>query len=255
MSQDPGLFETIHTLRAMRRLKTDPVPDATIRKVLEAAVCAPSGQNTQHWAFLVVTDAEGKRFFGERYDYWMRNRFNDALKKADYSTPMGRILKAAMHLSEHMHEAPALIFCCGKRDWPFAVPADQRVGLAPPSYGSVYPAVQNILLACRGLGLGASLTTMHQMFEPEIHEFFGIPQDYGVVAVIPVGFPQGRFGSVTREPAETKTHFRPLGAEAQRPRGAAIASLSSARSRAVEVDFYFVEWAISEQTAKLPQET
>ncbi len=211
MSNEPGLFETMHTMRTMRRLKPDPVPDEMIRKVLAAAVCAPSGQNTQRWAFLVVTDAEGKQFFGERYDYWLKARFGDALNATDTATPMGRTIKAAVHLSEHMHEAPALIFCCGKRDWPFKVAEKDRVGLAPPSYGSIYPAVQNLLLACRGLGLGASLTTMHQMFEEEMHEFFGIPLDYGVVAVIPIGFPTGKFGPISREPAERKTHFNRWG--------------------------------------------
>ena len=112
-----------------------------------------------------------------------------------------------MHLAEHMHEAPVLIFCCGQRDWPFSVPPEERVGKAPPSYGTIYPAVQNILLACRGLGLGASLTTMHQMFEDEMHDYYGIPEDYGVVAVIPVGFPSGRFGPVSRDPVESKTHY------------------------------------------------
>ncbi|MGH8598288.1 MAG: nitroreductase family protein [Gammaproteobacteria bacterium] len=211
MNHDSGLFATIHTLRAMRRLKPDPVPDELILKVLQAGICAPSGQNTQRWSFLVVTDAEGKRFFGERYDYWMRNRFGATLDAVDYNTSMGRTLKAAMHLSAHMHEAPVLLFCCGKRDWPFAVPQAARVGLAPPSYGSIYPCGQNILLACRGLGLGASLTTMHQMFEPEMHAYFGIPDTYGVVAVIPIGFPAGKFGPVTREPVEHKTHFNRWG--------------------------------------------
>ena len=211
MTPDPGLFETIHTLRAMRRLKPDPVPDAVIQKILAAGTCAPSGQNLQRWAFLVVTDPAGKRFFGERYDYWMRDRFSSLLSHVIDPTPDGRLMKAAMHLSEHLHEAPVLLFCCGKRDWPFVVPAESRVGLAPPSYGSIYPCVQNILLACRGLGLGASLTTMHQMFEPEMHEFFGIPLTHGVVAVIPIGYPQGNFGPVRRAPAETKTHFNRWG--------------------------------------------
>jgi nitroreductase len=67
--------------------------------------------------------------------------------------------------------------------------------------------VQNILLAARGLGLGASLTTMHQVFEHELHAHFGIPTDYGVVAVIPIGWPRGRFGPVTREPLATRTHY------------------------------------------------
>ena len=204
---DTDIFHVMHTMRAMRRLKPDPVPDALIRQVLDAAVCAPSGQNLQRWAFLVVDDPAGKRFFGERYDYWMRNRFADVLEKVDYTTREGRLVKAAMHLSEHMHEVPLLLFCCGVRDWPFAVPAAQRTGLAPPSYGSIYPAVQNVLLACRALGLGASLTTMHQMFEPEMHAFFGIPDTHGVVAVIPIGFPVGSFGPVARAPAATKTHY------------------------------------------------
>ena len=198
-------------MKLHRRLKPDPVPDEMIKKILDAGTCAPSGQNLQRWAFLVVTDTEGKRFFGERYDYWMRNRFGSRLNQMNDPTSMGRSIKAAMHLSAHMHEAPVLLFCCGTRDWPFVVPAEARVGLAPPSYGSIYPCVQNILLACRGLGLGASLTTMHQMFEPEMHEFFGIPETHGVVAVIPIGFPQGNFGSITREPAETKTHFNRWG--------------------------------------------
>ena len=85
------------------------------------------------------------------------------------------------------------------------------MGLAPPSYGSIYPAVQNILLACRGLGLGASLTTTHQMFEQEMHEFFGIPLEYGVVAAIPIGFPMGKFGPVTRAPVAEKTHYERWG--------------------------------------------
>ncbi len=211
MTDDPGIFEIMHSMRAMRRLKPDPVPDELLAKVLQAGVCAPSGQNHQSWSFLVVTDPAGKQFFGERYDHWMRNRFASRLGNIDDDTPAGRMAKAAMHLSEHMHEVPVLLFCCGKRDWPFSVPPERRVGLAPPSHGSIYPCVQNILLACRALGLGASLTTMHQMFEPEMHSYFGIPETYGVVAVIPIGYPAGKFGPVTRDPAPNRTHFNHWG--------------------------------------------
>jgi nitroreductase len=207
MSAEQDIFEIMHSLRAMRRLKPDPVPDVMIAKILDAGVCAPSGMNMQRWAFLVVDDEAGKRFFGERYEYWMRSRFAGMLLDIDYTTKEGRVAKAAMHLAEHMHEVPVLLFCCGVRDWPFSVPAEERVGLAPPSYGSIYPCVQNILLACRALGLGASLTTMHQMFEAEMHDYFGIPDTHGVVAVVPIGFPLGRFGSVARQPAATKTHY------------------------------------------------
>jgi len=96
---------------------------------------------------------------------------------------------------------------CGKRDWPFKVPAAERVGLAPPNFGAVYPCVQNILLACRAVGLGTALTTMQQVFEEELHAYFAIPQDYGVVVTMPIGWPMGQFGTVTRVPAEEVTFF------------------------------------------------
>ena len=211
MSEANDVFEIMHSMRSMRRLKTDPVPDEMIRKVVDAGIRAPSGQNKQAWAFLVVTAADGKKFFGERYHYWMLERFGEFLQEVDWDSKYGRQVKAAMDLSENMHAAPVLLMVCGKRDWPFVVPPEERVGAAPPSYGSVYPCVQNILLACRALGLGASLTTMHQMFQPELHERFGIPEDYGVVATIPIGFPQGNFGPVRREPVESKMHFERWG--------------------------------------------
>lgn len=207
MTDDPGLFECMFNMRAMRRLKTDPVPDEIIDKVLEAATMAPSGQNTQRWAFLVVTDTEGKAWFGERYRDWMYRLMGDHMPEADDSGKNARQMRAAIHLADHMHEVPAIIMAFGKRDWPFNVPAEKRVGLAPPSYGSIYPAVQNLLLACRGLGLGASLTTLHQMFQDELYDHFGIPEDYGIVATIPVGYPEGNFGPVTRRPVSEKAHY------------------------------------------------
>ena len=206
MVEEADIFEIMHTMRAMRRLKPTPVPKGMIDKILDAGIRAPSGQNTQPWAFLVIEDDEGKRFFGDRYHYWLAERFGDVLKITD-NTKVGRNIAAARHLAEKMHEVPVIIMVMGLRDWPFKVPKEQRVGLAPPSYGSVYPCVQNMLIACRALGLGASLTTMHQMFEPEIHDYYQIPENYGVVSVIPVGFPSGKFGPVSREPISAKTHY------------------------------------------------
>lgn len=201
------LFEAMHTMRAIRRLKPDPVPWELLRKVLEAGTKAPSGQNTQPWAFVVVQDPEGKKFIQERYHHAMTSRFGAMMPALDDRSSQARIFRAAIHLSEHMHETPVLLLVCGLRDWPAAIPPDKRVGKAPPSYGSVYPCVQNILLACRGLGLGATLTTAHMFFEEELHERFGIPEKYDVVVLIPIGFPQGKFGPVSRRPVEEVTHF------------------------------------------------
>ncbi len=208
MAEELGVFETMHSMRAMRRLKTDPVPIEMIRKILDAGIRAPSGQNLQAWAFVVLQEAANKKFFQERYYQAMLDRFGEALRpKNDDTSSWARIIRSALYLAEHMHEAPVLLLVCGKRDWPFAVPEEKREGKAPPSYGSIYPCVQNILLACRALGLGASLTTMHQMFEDELQQRLGIPSEFGVVATIPIGFPTGKFGPVRRRPVTEVTHF------------------------------------------------
>jgi len=113
---------------------------------------------------------------------------------------------------DHMQDFPVLLLVCGERDWPFKVAKEDRVGLAPPNFGAVYPCVQNILLACRAVGLGAALTTMHQVFEDELHARFEIPTEFGVVVTIPIGYPMGKFGPVRRKPAEAVTYFDKWGA-------------------------------------------
>ena len=175
---------------------------------------APSGQNTQPWRFVLVGDAERKAWFAERYAGAMETRFGlprDPAKRPDPEPR--RWLRAIYHQMDHLHEAPYLLLVCGERDWPFKVAEEDRVGLAPPNFGAVYPCVQNILLACRALGLGAALTTMHQVFEDELHAYFGIPESFGVVVTIPIGWAAGRFGPVTRIPAEQKTFIDRWGQE------------------------------------------
>jgi nitroreductase len=204
---DGNLFEIIDTTRSMRRLKPDPVPDALIERIIAAGTKAPNGQNTQPWAFVVVRDAQAKRSVQQRYQAVMERAMGDDRPDPEDRSRGARTMRAAWHLAEHLHEAPVLLLVYGKRDWPFAVAAEDRKGLAPPSYGSTFPAVQNILLACRALGLGATLTTLHQVFEAELCERFGIPDTHGVVALIPIGYPLGRFGPVRRRPLHEVTHL------------------------------------------------
>ncbi len=209
---EPGFFEILNTTRAIKRLKPDPVPAELIHKVLDAGTKAPSGVNTQPWEFLVVSDEEGKKFVQQRYLRYANERFGTLVDSlAGDDSPHTRMLRTVLHLAEHLHEAPVLLFVCGHRDWPATVPPEKRIGKAPPPYGSIYPCVQNILLACRALGLGASLTTMHRMFEDELHERFGVPAEVAMVALIPIGFPRGKFGPVRRTPAEALTHFERWG--------------------------------------------
>lgn len=210
---DISFFDLVGNVRAMRRLKKDPVPPELLRKVLTAGVQAPSGMNLQPWSFLVIRDEEAKRWFGERYKAAIHSRFPGITDISDDDdSKSGRMIRSLLHQTEHMHEAPIILIVCGKRDWPFKVAETDRVGLAPPNYGAVYPCVQNILLACRAVGLGAALTTMHQVFEDELMQRFEIPEEFGVVVTIPIGFPSGSFGPVSRKPAEDVTYFDRWGA-------------------------------------------
>ena len=201
------VFDAMSTMRPMRRIKPDPVPQELIDRVLEAGGWAPNSLNTQPYRFVVVRDAESRAFFGARYDAAMQRGFEKIVPAPEDHTPRARNLRRALAFGKEVKDVPVLLVVCGRRDWPFAVPEAERVGLAPPSYGSVFPCVQNILLACRALGLGASLTTMHQVFEEEFCDHLAIPAaQWGIVAVIPIGYPLGKFGPVTRRPVSEITH-------------------------------------------------
>jgi len=206
LDDNPKFFDLVGNVRAMRRLKPDAVPLPLLQKVLEAGVQAASGQNTQPWKFVVIRDPIRKQWFAERYTAAIELRMGN-LKVSNQNTSTARQFKALRYQMDHMHEFPVLLLVCGLRDWPFKVAKVDRVGLAPPNFGAVYPCVQNILLACRAVGLGAALTTMHQVFEEELHEYFEIPSDFGVVVTMPIGYPMGKFGPVRRKPAAEKTYF------------------------------------------------
>lgn len=207
LDTNPCFFDLVSNMRAMRRLKPDPVPDALIDKVLEAGVQAPSGMNTQPWAFVVLREAGGKKWFADHYKAAIESRFGAINNTIESNSKMARQTRALNYQIEHMHEFPVLLIVCGKRDWPFKVPEHERIGDAPPNYGAIYPCVQNILLACRAVGLGAALTNMQQLFEAELQERFSIPNEYGVVVTIPIGYPIGNFGPVNRKPASEATYY------------------------------------------------
>jgi nitroreductase len=194
MSEPTELFEIIHTMRAMRRLKPDPVPDALIRKILEAGVCAPNGGNTQRWRFLVIKDQAIKRAVQVHY----KRAFDDVIgpRYLAAEPPPGvtkeRYLRqhaAVEYLTDHFHEAPVWI-----------VPCLEDGGAVPnrSTGASIYPAVQNMLLAARALGLGATLTTRHLIYEKDSEAALGLPPGVHSYAIIPIGYPLGKFGPVGR---------------------------------------------------------
>jgi nitroreductase len=189
IGEDVPLLEGIRTTRAIRRLRPDPVPRALIRKVCEAGTFAPSGGNRQPWTFIAVTDPVRRRWVAERYRPAFHAYIAAGLEAArDPSFPEAgrRMQRAAVHLADHLHEVPVLLFVAG---W-------TRRG--ETQLQALMPAVQNILLACRAVGLGASLTTLHRSFGEECDRWLGLPSGCPTCALIPIGWPLGRYGRPPR---------------------------------------------------------
>jgi nitroreductase len=211
-----GIFETIYSARAMRRFKSDPVPDAIITQILDAAIRAPSAGNAQDWLFVVITDAGQRLKVGEIYrraSMWVReiyenNRPPNDVHKSQYE----QMLKSGFYLHEHMADAPVLIVPClrlRQPDLPGSLPEEARRAIVrefPWRAGaSIYPAVQNIILACRALGLGTVLTTNHMLLEDEMKQVLGLGPDVMTFGLMPVGYPAGKFGPVVRKPVADVT--------------------------------------------------
>jgi nitroreductase len=189
IGEDVGLFEAIRTARAIRRLRPDPVPRALIRKVCEAGTFAPSGGNRQPWKFVAVTEPERRTWIADRYRpafHRYAERAEEAAKAPDYPEAKRRNVRAATYLADHLHEAPVLLFVAG---W-------KRRG--EPQTQALFPCIQNVLLACRAVGLGASLTTLHITFHAEIDAYLGLPPEQPSCAMLPIGWPLGKYGRPPR---------------------------------------------------------
>ena len=198
VGEDVPLLEGIRTTRAIRRLRPDPVPAGLIRKVCEAGTFAPSGGNRQPWLFVAVTEAERRKWVADRY----RPAFHayiapalEAAKDPSYPEQKRRVMRAAIHLADHLHEAPVHLFVAG---W-------TRRGQA--QIQALFPAVQNILLACRAVGLGASLTTLHRTFGAELDRWLGLPPGCPSCALLPIGWPIGKYGRPSRRPVDQCLFF------------------------------------------------
>lgn len=207
----PDVYEAMRTTRAVRRLRPDPIPDDVLRRVLQAAIWAPTGGNRQPWRVVVVRDGAKKRRLQLLYEgpwrvYSAAHREALAAAPAEVRERDGRMLAAADHLATHLAEAPViLVFCFDPK-----LMAITDAGLDRPSVvggASVYPSVQNTLLACRAEGLGCTLTTLLCMSEVEVKELLGIPAEWGTCAFVPIGYPAGRgHGPLSRRAVETMAY-------------------------------------------------
>jgi nitroreductase len=212
----PELYDALMTTRMMRRFSPEPVDDETVQAILAAAVQAPSGGNIQPYQFLVVTDPEKKERIGELYRKgWERyepvmNRLTPPPKNEQAAAQKARNDAAATYLADNIASSPVLVFVLVPKI-SMAVEDEQGVMDVGPVYASVYPAVENLVLACRAFGLGTCLTTLHRIYEDEIRELLEIPERYEVVVLLPIGHPTGRFGTAARRPAASLTSWDTFG--------------------------------------------
>jgi len=204
------LEQTLSTTRAVRkRMDLErPVPREVIVECLQLAVQAPTGGNRQGWQWVIVTDAEKKRQIGEWYrESWYEYASAGRPTYADDDprrAQLPRVVTSARYLADHMGEAAALVIPCARGD-------RARLG------SSVFPAVQNLMLAARALGLGTTLTDIHLHDEGAVREILGIPEDVQTFAIIPVGYPLGRWAEARRRPAVDVTYWNAWGNKRSRP--------------------------------------
>ena len=175
------VHELFRHQRAIRSFTDRDVPDELVRRVLTAAIHGPSGSNTQPWHFIVIRDPAVKR------------AISDAYEEARAAAYPGRT-PAAAGPRQPLSAAPVLIVAC------VDTPASGQAGFQTGA--SIYPSVQNLMLAARALGLGTVLTTLHRRRKARIHEILGIPDNVESAAIIPLGWPDREYGPNRRPPLE-----------------------------------------------------
>ena len=210
------LHEALMTTRSMRRLSDEPVDDAAIQRILRAAVQASSGGNIQPYQFLVVTEADVKQRLAAIY-LRAHQRYRPAVEAVippfeDEAAERRhrRNYAAVDHLAHNLAAVPAMVLVLVPKI-SMTVTDDEGTMDVGPVYASVYPAVQNLILAARAEGLGTVLTTLLRVYEDEAREVCGIPDRYEVAAMLPLGVPLGKWGVAHRRPAESLTSWNRFG--------------------------------------------
>lgn len=184
--------EAMFTQRAIRRLKQDPIKEEDIRTIIEAAQKAPNGGNRQPARFMVIRDRELIREFGKLYhEAWWAKRADEGFKSREDFPPEHKTHLSAALLADEMQDAPLIVLGCTT---------------GPNQENSLYPAVQNMLLAARALGIGSTFTTLHATVMERVHKLLGIPDDVKVLCCLPLGYPRGKFGPTKRVPAREITY-------------------------------------------------
>ena len=191
------LYEALYTTRAMRRVKPDPISVEIQDRILDAAIRAPSGGNSQDWRFLMVDDAEVIGRVAPLYQeciamlwssiYNERIEAANADPEAEESKQMLAIQRSVDYAAANFSDYPLLMFAFSRGD---------------STGGSIYPAVWSAQLAARAEGVGSSLTSVLLLKGDEVPNLLGVPTDEGwqMAGMVPMGYPKGRWGVAKRAP-------------------------------------------------------
>jgi nitroreductase len=200
------LEEAMRTQRAIRRLKPDPVDDALVLRLIELAQKAPTGSNAQNWEFVMVKDRAVKERLGVLNKRAWRLYGGLGRRMARNDPAMLRIIQAVQWQADHFADIPVLVVTCLRGPRIFFPPI-----AASSYYGSIYPSVQNLLLAARAAGLGAALITLPLWSTFLARRALGLPWSVAPAAVVPLGWPRGRYGPTTRRPVGEVVHLDRFG--------------------------------------------
>ena len=193
------VFEAMGTARAIRFLKPDPVAPELIERLVWAATRASSPGNSQAWEFVVVTDADKKARIGGAISDAISGLIRDPGPEADRSVRL--MLTGAKALANALATAPVLVLVCGSNVYPPASPDELMI------WSACYPAAQNLIVAARALGLGATFTTFQRRAEHVVRSTLAIPDEVRMAALIPIGWPDRAHGPVNRRPVEEVIHW------------------------------------------------
>jgi nitroreductase len=200
----------METQRAVRRVLPDPVDDAIVRRCIELALRAPTGSNGQNWEFVVVKDRAVKAELAQQYRRAWKIYRAAGERAVEMDDGMRKVLGAVQWQVDHFEDIPVMVVACLKS----SLRAGQRVPFMPTPpmaeasfYGSIFPSVQNLLLAARAMGLGASLITLPLWSHMVARRVLGLPMSVTPACIVPLGWPEGRYGPTTRRPVDEVVHL------------------------------------------------
>ncbi len=202
--------EAMRTQRAVRRLHLAPVSHAVLLPLLELSLKAPTSSNSQDWHYVVVEDPVQKAKLAKLYRRLFRLFDPLVVRQARGDEKELRAMAPGQWQAENFEQLPVFVIPCYRKGLKHRPVGRPQISVAS-FYGSVYPAVQNLLLACRAVGLGASLQTLPIWWVPRVRRILGLPRNITPVCIIPIGWAKGRYGPTTRRPIGEIVHLDRFG--------------------------------------------